>query len=327
MITLSNIFGWNYFADWSSENSLKNFPVVNIETAVALAWQERYAWSPTRDEVIALYKRNFATIYDFSGIAYWWLTLVPHVKTNGEYVIYDGEMPPSGADSGYGWKGIAVKGDTIPDMISPIQSSWFFGDNYIPDSLLWPYAMSVAEMEDLIGEAILPYPYNWPLFSAKYYLQFYKIINAIKHRLYYARPSSWFPDRPVDLPYTVVETGISLSSVISLLAQPDIYSIYVQNHNNQYGLYDASLKILQNSQVAKYPEDVYIRLTSSNDVLLWPATLEYSFYKHFAPGDIFGIDPLQIPALNEGVYISQAIDLVSIEDRIPVADKFIFQNP
>ncbi len=79
--------------------------------------------------------------------------------------------------------------------------------------------------------------------------------------------------------------------------------------------------------MAKYPEDVYIRLTSSNEVPLWPATTEYSFYKHFEPGDIFGIDPPQIPALSEGAYLSQAIELVSIEDRIPVADKFIFQNP
>ena len=323
MITLSNIFGWDYFADWSSENSLKNFPVVNIETAVALAWQERYAWSPTRDEVIALYKRNFATIYDFSGIAYWWLTLVPHVKTNGEYVIYDGEMPPSGADSGYGWKGIAVKGDTIPNLVPVIGNTGYLvyvGCGYIPDFITWPYALSVAEMEDLIGETILPYPYDWPLFSAKYYLQFYKILNAVRHRLYYNYPSSWFTGLTDN-----TWSNISASAAAALLARNNIYSLYVYSHENG-SAYDVRLKTVKSGQIAKYHEDCYIRLVSADNVF-WPGSdAGYTLYKHFDPDDTFIIDPPQVPAPGKDTYLFQAIELASIEDRVPVADKFIFRN-
>jgi hypothetical protein len=326
MITLSNAFGWNFFADWSSENTLKNFPDFNIENAMTLAWNERYNWSPTGDEEIASHQRNVLNNYYYQGVAYWWLALVPHVKTNGKYVIYDGETPPSGTDSGYGWKGIAVKGDTNPiidpSIILPVQNSWYDGNSYLPASILWPYALSVAEMEDFIGDAILPYPYNWPLFSAKYYLQFYKIINAIKHRLYYAAPSIWFTGLEDN-----TWSNISQSALITLLSQQNIYSVDVYEHYNNPGFYDAHLKTIQSNQTAQYSENVYIRLTSPNGAVLWPATGEYTFYKHFEPDDVFSIDPPQIPAIPESVPFSQSINLVSLEDRAAVADNFIFQSP
>ena len=322
MITLSNTFGWDYFADWSGENSLKNFSAVNIETAIALAWQERYEWFPCDQS--ESFKRNFTTVYGNTGIAFWWKTLVPHVNTNGKYVIYDGENPPSGRDSGYGWKGIAIKGDAIPDMITPGQSNGgllYGGSGYIGNSTLWPFALSVAEMEDLIGETILPYPYDWPVYSAGYYLQFYKIINAVKHRLFYASPPGWF---------TGIEdntwSDISQYALSTLLARQNIYSVDVYQHSSSNSGYDAHLKTVQSDQIAKYSEDVYIRLVSAYGAALWPAAGEYTFYKHFQPGDIFKIDPPRIPAIPEGVPFSQAIDLISIEDRKSVADKFIFQS-
>lgn len=329
MITLSNTFGWNYFADWSGENSLKNFPVVNIETALALAWEERRAWTPfdpaLQYDHSATFRRNFGTNYGNSGIAYWWLNLIPHVKINGKYVIYDGETPPSGAGSGYGWKGIAVKGDAIPNLMPVIGSTGYLvyvGCGYIPDFITWPYALSVAEMEELIGETILPYPCNWPLFSAKYYLQFYKILNAVRHRLYYNYPSSWFTGLEDN-----TWSNIGQSALDALLSQQNIYSVYVYRHGNNSGVYDARLKTVKSGQIAKYPEDCYIRLVSAGN-LFWPGTdAGYTLYKHFYPGDTFIIDPPQIPTPGEDTYLFQAMETASIEDRVPVADKFIFQSP
>ncbi|MFA6102376.1 MAG: hypothetical protein WCV67_10940 [Victivallaceae bacterium] len=324
MATLSNTFGWDYFADWSGEDTLKNFPAVNIETAITLAYNERYAWFPTRDEVIASHKRNF-TVYDQSGIAYWWLNLIPHLKINGRYVIYDGENPPSGRDSGYGWKAIAVKGDAIPDMITPGHDSHFgvsAGSGTIPAAVLWYYTFTVAEMEELIGETILPYPYGFPLFSAKYYIQFYKIINSVKHRLFYASPPRWFAGFE---DYT--RSDIGQSELIALLSQQNIYSVEVAPHYNRPGFYDAHIKTVPSSQVAEYPEDVYFRQATAYGEPLWTATDEFALYKHFEPGEIFRIDPPRIPAIPDGASFCQTLDLVSIEDRAPVADKFIFKSP
>ena len=323
MINLSNIFGWNYFADWSSENSLKNFPVVNIETAIALAWEERCAWTPFNGRAAA-FQRNFTTVYNNNGIANWWLSLIPHVKVNGRYVIYDGGTYPIGSGSGYGWRGIAVKGDTIPNLMPSIENSGYLnnaGPGYIPDFVIWPYTLSVAEMEDLIGEAILPYPYNRPLSSAKYYLQFYKILNAVRHRLYYNAPSSWFAGLEDN-----TWSGVSASAAAALLARNNIYSLYVYSHENG-SAYDVRLKTVAGGQIAKYPEDCYIRLVSADNVF-WPGTdAGYTLYKHFNPGNTFIIDPPQVPAINADSYLFQAMETASIEDRVPVADKFIFRSP
>lgn len=328
MINLSNTFGWNYFADWSSEKTLKNFPAVNIETAIGLAWEERYAWRPFDPALQAdpanTFNRNFTTVYGNQGIAHWWMNLIPHVRINGKYVIYDGETRPAGSYSGYGWRRWAVKGDTIPNLMPLIGNNGYLnyvGSGYIPDFIPWPYALTVAEMEELIGENILPYPYNRPLASAEYYLQFYKILNAVRHRLYYAAPSNWFTGLTDN-----TWSGISAAALAELLAQSNIYSVYIYRH--KFGdSYDVRLKTVGSGQIARYSEDCYIQLASPGSVF-WPGTdAEYTLYKHFEPGDTFVIDPPQIPAMGADSYVSQAINLAGIEDRVVTADNFVFQSP
>ena len=85
------------------------------------------------------------------------------------------------------------------------------------------------------------------------------------------------------------------------------------------------LKTVKSGQIAKYQEDCYIRLVSADNVF-WPGTdARYTLYKHFDPGDTFIIDPPQVPAPGKDTYLFQAIEPVSIEDRVSIADKFIFQ--
>jgi len=309
MTALSETPGWNYFADWTSANTLKNFPAVNILTALSWAWRERIKWQRLPQNDINQIQRNMVSpdIYAdgfvkppvdaTQNIAFWWKRIIPHIQVDGKFEIWMEDSPPVGG--GCGWRAYAIK----PEIDMP--ETFDFDD--VPLHAIYPYTVTVPEMEALIEEQILPYPEFEPAHSARYYFQFYKIIKQITRRWFTAAP-------PAGLGYGWSTNFYPIADATAVINRPDLIYVHAYFPPGRTDLIWVDFQVLS----GQYTRDcnVYIRYPGGDwDFLSSPKTgdaADFPLYKN-------------LPTIPGGAPFTRQIMVNSLEDRLAAAEDFVFR--
>ena len=305
MAVLSKIPGWSYFADWTSDNSLKNFPGINILTALNWAWRERTNWQRLLQSDIDQIQRNMISKDDLAGtpidvtqnIAFWWKKIIPHIQIDGKFEIWQEDVPPTG-DGSCGWRAYAIKPDiNIPEIFN-------FDD--VLFRAAYPYTITVPEMEALIGEKILPYPAFEPGHVTRYYLQFYKIINRITRRWFTAAP-------PAGLTHGWSTNFYPIADASAVINRPDLIYAWVHFPAGRTDFVWIDFQVLGGQYTR--PCNIYIKYPNG----------DWEFMSQQDAGTSAAFPLYQnLPTIPDGVPFTCQIMVNSLEDRLAATESFVF---
>lgn len=302
---LSKIAGWSYFADWTNSNSLKNFPVINILTALSWAWRERINWQRLLPSDMDQIQRNMISKDDLAGtpidvtqnIAFWWKKIIPHIQIDGKFKIWQEDIPPTG-NGGCGWRAYAIKPDiNVPGIFN-------FDDVLLHAA--YPYTITAPEMEALIGENILPYPAFEPEHTARYYLQFYKIINRITRRWFTVAP-------PAGLTIGWNTNFYPIADAAAVVNRPDLIYTWVHFPAGRTDFVWIDFQVLGGQYTR--PCNIYIKYPNGD----W----EFMSQQEAGSSAVFPLYQ-KLPTIPGGVPFTSQIMVNSLEDQSAAAESFVF---